>query len=172
MSNRTPLCRANTAFGRDWAYLTDDGIDVDSSANFKVVRRRVFFDDVQLVTLHRDRGAAFLIFTGLFGAFFIAMAVFIVAVNVEGWRIAVVPFVIGLVPFTAFVIRLAVGRAVVTVFGRRSRATLRFHPFRTQRAREVYGRICAAVRRAQSERISAPESPPPPLPEDVPLPPP
>lgn len=150
MSNRTLLCRSRTAMGKDHAYLTSEGIDLDSSVNFEVVRRKVFFDDVQLVTLHRERGAAFLIFSSLFGAFFLALAIFIVAVNVEAWPGALVPFVIGIVPFTAFLIRLAVGRDVVTVFGRRSRAALRFSPFRKQRAREVYGQVCAAVRRAQS----------------------
>ena len=62
------------------------------------------------------------------------------------------------------------GRDVVTVFGRRSKAVLRFGSFRKQRAREVYGHVCAAVRRGQSAIVTQ-EAPAPALPPDVPMPP-
>jgi len=63
------------------------------------------------------------------------------------------------------------GDRVVTVFGRRTRAAIRFGVFKTERAHEVYRIICAATGRAQKSFVSAPESPAPPLPADVPLPP-
>jgi hypothetical protein len=171
MTGRTLLHRSRTLLGTDAAFLTTDGIDVDSSQNYEVIRRRVFFDDVALVTLHRERGLAFLLTTGAFGTFFLAMAIFVVALNVEAWQVALPFAILGAPAFLAFLLRLAVGRAVVTVWGRRSRAVLRFGIFRSGKAGRVYGQICAAVRRGQNA-VNVPESPAPPLPADVPLPPP
>lgn len=171
MNGRTLLTRSRTALGTDTVYLTPDGVDVDASQAYTVVRRRVLFDDVSLVTLHHERGVAFLVLTGVIGTLLLAVSIFMVAVNFELWPAAVPFLAIGLPVFVAFLLRLAMGRSVVTVFGRRSRAVLRFGTFRSTRAREVYGQLCAAVRRAQG-RITAPEPPAPPLPADVPLPPP
>jgi hypothetical protein len=173
MTNRTLLRRSRTLLGTDAIFLTSDGLDVDASQNYEVIRRRVFFDDVTLVTLHHERGVAFLLTTAAFGIFFLALAIFIVALNFNAWPAALPFFIIGAPSFLAFVVRLAIGRDVVTVFGRRSRAVLRFGVFGSQRAREVYGQICAAVRRAQSIRpVTSPGSVARPLPPDVPLPPP
>ena len=69
MNERTLLRRSRTIIGSDAAFLTPDGIDVDATQNYEVVRRRVFFDDVHLVTLHHERGIAYLITTGLFAGF-------------------------------------------------------------------------------------------------------
>lgn len=174
--DRTLLHRSRTILGTDATYLTADGIDVDSSQNYEVIRRRVFFDDVSLVTLHHERGFGFLLTTAAFGTFFLAIAIFIVAINVDAWPVAIPFFLIGSPAFLAFLLRLAMGRSVVTVFGRRSRAVLRFGVFRAAKARTVYGQLCAAVRRAQNAAADfsppAPESPGRPLPPDVPLPPP
>ena len=172
MKNRTLLRRSRTLLGTDAVFLTSDGLDVDASQNYEVILRRVFFDDVTLVTLHHERGVTFLLTTAAFGVFFLALAIFIVAVNFNAWLGALPFFILGAPSFVAFLLRLAIGRDVVTVFGRRSRAVLRFGVFRSQRAREVYGQICAAVRRAQSVSAAAsPESPARPLPPNVPLPP-
>lgn len=176
MSERILLNRARTPLGMDTAYLTPDGIDVDASQAYEVTRRRVLFEDVSLVTLHHERGIAFLITTGAFGTFFLALAILMIAVNLDVWPVALPFFAVGLPLFVAFLLRLAMGRSVVTVFGRRSRAVLRFGIFRSARAREVYGQLCAAVRRARNAAPEVsppgPESPAPPLPADVPLPPP
>jgi len=168
---RTKLCSSRTLVGSDTAYLTADGIDLDQSVNYEVVRRRVFFDDVQLVTLHRERGLLFLVVTGAWGLLWTAIAIFIVAINTKGWPAAMFFLALGGPAVIAFLLRLALGREVVTVCGRRSRASLRFSMFRKQRARDVYGTICAAVRRAHY-LVSRAESRTPPLPPDVPLPPP
>ena len=176
MSDRTFLHRSRTLVGSDAVYLAPDGIDYDSSQNYEVTRRRVFFDDVALVTLHRERGLAFLLVTAAFGTFFLAMAIFVLALSTEAWPAALPFAVLGAPPFFAFLLRLALGRAVVTVWGRRSRAVLRFSVFSSGKAAKVYGQLCAAVRRAQSGAAGfsppSPESPAPPPPEDVPLPPP
>lgn len=148
MNTRILLCRSRTPVGSDTAFLTDDAIDLDSSQNYEIVRRRVFLDDVQLVTIHEERGAVYLIGMGAFGFAFIAVALFLVSIDFKSWPVALIPAAFGVPAFAAFLIRLAVGRNVVTVTGRRSRAVLRFGSFQKRRAREVYGQVCAAVRRA------------------------
>ena len=157
-------------FGSDATYLTPDGLDVESTQNYEVVRRRVLFDDVHLVTLHRERGVAFLVVTGLFGAFFLGIAILIISISTSAWPGALPFFAVGFATFLAFLIRLGLGRDVITVLGRRSKAVLRFGSFRKARAREVYGQICAAVRRGQSA-VAAPSQAPPPLSPDIPMPP-
>ena len=149
MQPRTLLRRSRTVVGSDAAFLTDNGIDVESTQNYEVVRRKVFFDDVYFVTLHRERGVGFLIVNGLFGAFFLGIAIMIVAIDSKSWLWAMPFLAIGLAFTIAFAIRLAVGRNVVTVFGRRTKAILRFRAFQNEKSRAVYGQICAAVRRAQ-----------------------
>jgi hypothetical protein len=171
MTKRTLLRRSRTLVGSEAAFLTADGIDVDSTLNYEVVRRKVFFDDLLLVTLHRERGVAYLVVNGLFAAFFLGLSILIVAIDTDAWPGALPFFVAGFLFLLAFLIRLAMGRDVVTVMGRRSRAVLRFGSFRKERAREVYGQICAAVRRGQSA-VTPPaaverEIPPDVLPPDL-----
>ena len=166
---RTLLRRSRTLFGSDATFLTPDGIDVDSTQNYEVVRRKVFFDDVYFVTLHRERGVAFVLFTGLFGAFFLGLGILLAAIDTDTWPVALPFFLVGLAIFAAFLIRLSMGRDVITVFGRRSKAVLRFGSFGKERAREVYGQICAAVRRGQSAAAAPPAERE--LPPDVPMPP-
>lgn len=150
MTTRTLLRRSRTIFGSDATFLTPNGLDVDSTQNYEIVRRKVFFDDVYLVTLHNERGIAYLVTTALFGAFFLGIAILIVAIDTDGWPWALPFFLVGLAFLIAFLIRVAMGRDVVSVFGRRSKAVLRFGSLRKDRARDIYGQICAAVRRGQS----------------------
>ena len=168
---RTLLRRTRTPFGSDATFLMQDGVDVESTQNYEIVRRRVFFDDVHFVTLHRERGVAFLIVTGLFGAFLLGIAILIVAIDTDGWPWALPFFTLGAVLIAAFLIRLLMGRDVVTVFGRRSKAVLRFGSFGKEKARAAYGQICAAVRRWQSAMPEPAAETPPPLSPDIPMPP-
>lgn len=148
---RTRIARWSTAVTRETVYQTANGIEVDSSEQFELVRRRVFFDDVRLVTYHRIRGTAFLLTTGILALFFVGMAVIMTAVSDATWAVALIFLAFALPFLIAFTLRLIVGVDVITVFGRRSKAVLRFS-FRKERARQVYGTICAAVRNAQRVR--------------------
>lgn len=170
MNERTLLRRSRTPMGADAAFLTPSGIDVDSTQNYEVVRRKVFFDDVHLVTIHRERGIAFLIVTGVFATFFTGLAILIVAIETSAWPWALPFLAIGLMFAVAFLLRASMGRDVITVFGRRSKAVLRFGSLGQNRAREVYGQICSAVRRAQSAIPTAPPQAPAMSP-DIPMPP-
>lgn len=167
MTKRTLLQRSRTLVGSEAAFLTPDGIDVDATLNYEVVRRKVLFDDVHLVTLHRERGIAYLVVNGLFAAFFLGVAILIVAVDTDGWPFALGFFVVGMAFLIAFLIRASMGRDVVTIMGRRSRAVVRFGSFRKEKARAVYGQICSAVRRGQSAMPAPPAPVERELPPDV-----
>lgn len=168
---RTRLSRWATLSTREAVYQTPDGIEVDSSEQFELIRRRVLFEDVRLVTYHRQRGVAYLLATGILALFFIVLGAFVASIGAESWGAAAIFFMMAFLALTAFGLRLVLGVEVITIFGRRSKAVIRF-TFRKQRAREVYGTICAAVRNAQRVRpATSPGSAAQPLPADVPLPP-
>ncbi|HEX7809508.1 MAG TPA: hypothetical protein VF608_12300 [Thermoanaerobaculia bacterium] len=169
---RTRISRWATISTREFVYQTPEGIEVDSSEQFELIRRRVLYEDVRLVTYHRERGFAFLFATGILTAFFIAIGVVISSIGGnDSWVAALIFFLIGLPALLAFMMRLIWGVDVITVFGRRSMAIIRIR-LRKQRARELYGMICASARNAQRERpVTFPGSVAQPLPADVPLPP-
>jgi hypothetical protein len=159
--DRPRIARTGELFSRETVHQSAEGLDVLSSQAFTIHERRLLYDDVQLVTLHVDRGVAYLITTGVFGFFLVALSIFIVAMNTKMYLGALPFFILGLPAVFAFFMRLAVGREVVTVHGRRSKAVLRFGGFQKKKARAVYGQICSLVRRAQQPAGTNFESPSP-----------
>jgi hypothetical protein len=154
---RKLLAKSRMAFSNQSVFQTAEGLDIESNEQYEIVERRVLFDDVLLVTIHREKGVPYLVVTGLFSLFFVGLALLILSINVDAWSAAAVFGIMGSPVLLAFLIRLFLGVDVITVFGRRSKAELRF-ALRKKRAREVYGTICAAVRsahrRAGAERSS------------------
>lgn len=163
--NRTYLGKASSVAARYRVYLTTDGFDVDSREQYDIIQRRVLFDDVQLVTLHREPGVFSLAATGVLTLIFATIVITILVYNIDSWVVALIVGALGLPFMIAFILRLVFGYEVITIFGRRSKAVLHFG-LKKQRARQTYGKICAAVLEAQ-RRVSAtvPESPAPPLPD-------
>jgi hypothetical protein len=170
-SRRTRIGRSATIGTRETVYQTADGIEVDSAQQFEVVRQRVLYEDIRMVTYHRRRGAGFLISTAVVSVFFIFMGIVVASIGGDSWIGALVFFGMALPALIAFLLRALLSVDIVTVYGRRSKAVIRF-PFRKARARELYGTICAAARGAQRVRPATfPGSAAQPLPADVPLPP-
>jgi len=173
--NRTLLDKWASPLTRVRVYQTPEGLDVETNEHFEVAYTRVFFEDVQMVTYHREYGPLYLTLTGLFSLAFLILFAFMASINTEAMIAGLIIFIMFGSWFTvAFLIRALWGVDVVTVFGRRSKAVLRYR-FRKRRARETYGKICAAVRAAQRELMPPPppaESPAPPIPDSVLLPPP
>ena len=147
---RTRLGSRGRAFERESVYELPDGIEIESTANYEVVRRRVLFEDVLLITYHREMGFWFVVLNGLVGAFFLFMGLLVVSAQRTGsvwpyltpWLVLAFPFLL------AATLRMFLGVEVISIFGRRSKAQIRF-TYRKQRARELYGRILARVRQAQ-----------------------
>jgi hypothetical protein len=169
-TNRKLLCRSGGTFTTDAVYQTADGLEVDSSEHYEIVRRRVLYDDVQLVTYHSERGVGYLVLTGLWAALFLTAGISLLMASLQSWPGAMVFLAIGAPPMLMFLARLVFGRDAITVFGRRSKAVLRFSGARRARTRELYDRICADVRRVQAAAAEEPQ-PQSPLPPDVPMPP-
>lgn len=123
-------------------FWTDEALEVDQADNYEIRRRRVFFDEILLVTLHSTRGgvlpwvlALLAVPFGFFSLFSLGDAgrMFLIVTVLLG----VLAAVVGLLPVW-----------VVTAFGKRTRARMSFR-MREGRAREVYAEICRAVAQAQ-----------------------
>jgi uncharacterized integral membrane protein len=154
---RRLLGRSRSFGSRATIYQCADALEIEVNEQYDVVQKRVLFDDVLMVTIHREIGAAYLAIHALISLLFIGIGILIVSINVDAWVAALVFGAFGLPSIIALVTRLLLGVDVVTVFGRRSKTDIRF-ALRKKRAREVYGQICAAVRSAQrqtSDSISA-----------------
>jgi hypothetical protein len=154
---RKLIARHTGLVTRELVYETADGVEIETVDHYEVTRRRVFFDDVVLVTYHRQIGALFIFLNLLVVFFFVATgAVGASAMRgMAGWSFLLAFALLAAPSFVAIVIRLILRVDVINVFGRRSKATLRFS-FRKRRAREVYGRICARARQVQRVTEPAP----------------
>lgn len=142
-------------FTRQAVYRTDDAIEVDDLEWVEIRRTRVFFDDVLLVTYHKEVGILFPIVMGLIAGFWGLIALAIATSSVQ-----VSLFFFGAAALFAIpmILRFILKVDVITVFGRRSRARLQFG-YRKQRARRLYAEICEQVKVAQEPVTTS--APPP-----------
>jgi hypothetical protein len=147
MERRKLLAATAAAFVRQRVYRVPEGLEIDETEHFEVVRRRVFFDEVFLVTLHVRTGIVSLVLTGTFGLLLGGLAAWFWWSQKEGAGALV--FAIPSAILLAFgTLRAVLGVGVVTVQGRRGRATLLF-PFRRGKARRIYEEICRDVAATQ-----------------------
>lgn len=157
MNNRTRIGRNNGLATRQVIYRTPAGIEVDELDHFEVMRKRVFYDDVLLVTYHRQPSPGFVVFMALLLILFAMLAY--VAKDVP-------PLAMTLAAIAALAMILGTARLlmqvdVVSVFGRRSKAAIRY-PYRKAFARQMFNEICANVAAAQrrlAREIAANEPP-------------
>ena len=153
---RTLLGRSTGAASRTVVYQTPDGFEIETREQYEVIQRRVLYDDVLFVTYHREMGAVYLILTGLVSLLFIVISISVLSIDIDYWPAALIVGGLGLPAVLAFLARLMFRVDVITIFGRRSKAAMRFG-LRKKQARETYGQICAAVRAAQ--RVREPATP-------------
>lgn len=152
MTTVPKLLGQSRSFGsRARVLQVDDGLQFEVNEQYNITHRRLLFDDVLLVTIHRQIGAWFLVATGVWALIFFGFAALILVASSDSWIAASVFAAIGLPAFIAFILRLTLGLHIVTVFGRRSKGALRFG-LRKKKAHEVYETICAAVAEAQQSR--------------------
>lgn len=162
--NPTPRVRLGRFAGlatRFAIYRTDVAIEIDERDNFEVQRRRVFFDDILLITHHRELGgwyvAAMMIAILLFGG-----GAVLFLISEERPAAATLGFLAA--PFAILLLlRIILRVDVVTVFGRRTKATLRYS-FRKAFARETFEdlsrRAHAAQQRLADEIAASMPAPP------------
>ena len=58
---RRRLGKFATVVSREFVYETADGIEIESRDQYDVARKKVLYEEVLLVTFHREMGAIFLI---------------------------------------------------------------------------------------------------------------
>ncbi|HEX8253306.1 MAG TPA: hypothetical protein VF846_09180 [Thermoanaerobaculia bacterium] len=158
-SGRSLIGKYTSLTSRDALYEAADSFEIETRSGYEIVERRVLYDDVMFVTHHRHHGAAYLITTGSVALFFLALVLIIMFAIPGAWPAAVFVGILGLPALIGFLMRAFIGVFTVTIYGRRSKAAIRFR-LRRERAQEAYERICAIVRNAQSS--AAPPSEPPP----------
>ncbi|HEV7428466.1 MAG TPA: hypothetical protein VGQ46_19075 [Thermoanaerobaculia bacterium] len=165
---RKLLGRNIGAMSREAVFETADAIESESREGYEVTRKRVLYEEVLLVTLHRELGAVYVIAMGVFTLIFAS-----VAFSAKREPAVAITFgVLALPFFIACAARVIMKLDFVSVFGRRSKAVMRFS-IRKRRAREVYGRICSRALEVQRAMVQAePEAVPvdePPTPEHASL---
>jgi hypothetical protein len=167
-ARRTFLARRVGLSSVERIYRTRDAIEVDELEGYDVTRRRVLFDEVLLVTLHKEVGWPFVVLLLVlltFAGFFTLIAAAISA------KAAVASTVLVILPLIALlVLRLALRVDIITVQSRRTRARIPFW-FNKERAGEVFRLVTRLAREAQAKVTRAraaapvpgvaPPSPPP-----------
>lgn len=149
---------------RETVFETADAIETESREGYDVTRKRVLFEEILLVTIHRELGVLYVTLTAALTITFAGVA--FLSRSVEG--VAIFFGILTLIFFIACAVRLATRVDFVSVFGRRSKAVMRFS-LRKRRAREVYGRICSRALEVQRAMIEPEAEPvlPTSAPEDL-----
>jgi len=150
-------------------YQTREALEVDETEGYDVVRRRVYYDDILLVTHHQYVGVAFVVAASvlvlMFGALALALG------RAESWPVGLWIFALTGLPFlVVLLLRLALKVDAVTVYGRRTKAQIHF-TLRKARALAVFNQVCRAVKETQ-DRIAREAAPRAPRPAPAPAPPP
>jgi hypothetical protein len=158
---RKLLARTNSIATRQRVYRVPDGLEVDWMDTFEVRRRRVLFDEVLLITYHRRYGKVLLTVSSLF-VILAAATAFLSAQGAQDATVGWILFaIIGGPFFIVLLVHLIMKWDEINVYGRRSRATLRFG-LRKSFARKLFEELVADARAAQSRsaRIAEPVAPP------------
>jgi hypothetical protein len=168
-TKRHYLGKASGAGARMRVYQTRDAIEVDELDGYDVVRKRVFYDDVVLVTQHQFMG-----WPTVVGTAFLALVLGALSLALsldQPWMVRLGILAVTTLPFlVAVVLRIAFRVDAVTVYGRRTRAQIHF-AFRKERARRTFNQICRAVKETP-DRIAREASRPAALPRPPLAPPP
>ena len=138
------LGRYNDLVTRAAIYETGSALEVDQQENFEIARKRVFFHDVLLVTMHERTPLLAIVASLLFAALLFVIGA------VTGRSAGAVVAMFGVPPAAYGIARITRPDTVITVFGRRSKARIRF-ALRRRRAHKLYDELCARIRQAQTE---------------------
>ena len=151
---RIPLGRASDFSGRQRVYEAREALEVDDFEGYAGQRRRVFYDEVLLVTRHRRVGWPVVVVVTVLAGF--AGLVAGVLALAEQVTVALAFLLAAVLPLLVFAtLRVVVKMDVITVYGRRSQASVQLW-LRRERARQLFQRICARVRQAQ-QRVARAE---------------
>jgi len=147
---RRLVVKARRLAGQLRVYATNEALEFDDFAQGELRRRRMFYDEVLLVTRHGSVGWPFL---GACGALIALLAMPAVALARQQPGDALILF--GLLDgplLLAVLVQLIRGSHTVTVWGKRSRARIPLG-IRAGRARMVFAELCKLVREKQDWRL-------------------
>lgn len=142
---------------RQHVYLLPEAIEVDQIDGYDVSRRRVFLNEVELVTLHRQRRWASAMLLGAVGGLFLVPGV-IMTFSVQGDArfIGLLIFCLMALPFLVPAVwMVAMPSVVLSVMGPRTKAVMRFSSF-NRRAEQTRDRLVKAVTTAQHHGPTTP----------------
>lgn len=137
-------------------YRAEGAFEVDELEGTSGIRRRIFFEDIFLVTYHREVGRMFAVLVGVLCAFFLFA---LGAAIVDGLRKPApwglyLPLIVAGVTAPIFIVylnRLIRKKDVITIFGRHGRARVEFE-WRKAKARRIFQEVCQAARDSRPAR--------------------
>lgn len=151
-------------------FRTPEALELDSSDRYEIRRQRVFYDEIVLVTLHRELGGG--PYPWFFGGLAIIAGLLALAFSASAAEPDVYRVFLASAGFLALLSAAGflLPSWIVTVFGIRTRARIRYR-MRGNRAQTVYDEIRQAAAAAQQSAVATAPSVVPDLPEPPPLPP-
>lgn len=152
--------------GTTRVYKTAGAYEIDELEGTSGIRRRIFFEDIFLVTYHQEVGTTFVLVLGSLCALFLFLILGMVADGIRnpatsGLIVASVISVLTAPLFIFFLNRVIRKKDVVTIFGRHGRARVEFE-WRKAKARSLFQEACRAARNSRpSPRRPRPQAAPP-----------
>jgi uncharacterized membrane protein len=146
MKGRERLGRRAAFSHREYVYATRDCFEIDEVEGYDITRKRVFYDDVVLVTRHRIVPWAQIVLSGLLALVGGLLAFGLQREVGRAFGFTLFAFTLGLLTLTVLLVVL--GGDAVTVQGKRTQARMDF-VLRRERALEVYRRCCRLARERQ-----------------------
>ena len=154
--DRKQIGRATSLGTREVIFLTDRGVECDSTDQLQIAQRRVLFEDAQLLTLHRQSGRVLTSITAIVALLFLAAA-YSVYEYADVYS-AMPALICGAFFAGVAIFRIFVKPTVITIFGKRSKITIRF-TLKHQLARETYEELRLAIRnKVHGERAAGLET--------------
>lgn len=157
-------------------YKAAGAYEMDELEGTSGIRRRIFFEDIFLVTYHREAGTTWVLVVGSICAVLLLIILGMLADGLSN-RASSGLIVSGVVAFLSaplfivFLNRVIRKKDIITIFGRHGRARMEFE-WRKAKARNIFQEACRlarnsrpAVRRA---RPPAPDQGPSPTPDEGP----
>ena len=135
------------SFGdRSAVFLCSDRVEIDQFEGYDVETKRVFFSDVLLITRHSQYSRWGLWLTGI--STVIGLLIWLFSLD-SPYSTSWVAFLVAFAPNLPFLALFMIPYVRVTVFGKRTKATMSWH-FRHARAAAVYAELVALVEQAQA----------------------
>ena len=152
--------------GTTRVYKAAGAFEVDELEGTSGTRRRIFFEDIFLVTYHREVGTTFALGVGALCVVLLLIILGMLADGVSnrassGLMVGGVIALVSAPLFIVFLNRVIRKKDIITIFGRHGRARLEFE-WRKAKARTVFQDACRVARNSRpAARRARPQTPAP-----------